>query len=270
MLIPISGKIRELIKKIVYLYIRNIPININGTKFYVGYGDISYLPQLIWGRYETGTNEFLRDKIREGDTVVDVGAYFGYYTVLFAKLAGDTGKVICIEPEPGIYRLLKKNIAANHLKNVFQYPLAVSGGKGFSNLYISANSLDTTLARHKEADSKRLRVKTDTLDNILKYGNRIDFLKLDIQGYEMIALKGAAETLRKNKRIKMLVEFWPAGLTRARQNPLNLLKYIFGLGFKVEALNSKDRSVIKYKNLDDLLSLACKSAGGYVDLFCVR
>jgi hypothetical protein len=73
------------------------------------------------------------------------------------------------------------------------------------------------------------------LDHFFLPGSRIDFIKLDIQGYEFQALQGTRRILSENTDLKLLFEYWPYGLKRAGTNPPALLRFLEELGFKLTA-----------------------------------
>lgn len=149
--------------------------------------------------------EVLQDKAYEkfwspsvGDIVLDVGAYVGMFTLRAAKLVGDTGMVIAIEPEPRNLSYLKRNVG--HLSNVRIIGEAASDRIGEGKLYISnATPCHTLIYPHK----KSIKVKVNTLDNIVEQLNlpHIDFIKMDIEGAGLQALEGAKYVLRGGAKL---------------------------------------------------------------------
>lgn len=137
-----------------------------------------------------------RYNLKKGDSVIDCGAYRGYFTVLASKLVGEEGKVIAIEPDPFNVMLLKKNIKANKLNNVIIIQ------KGLSNKEIEIGwSIGGIVSQINR--SKLFKIKTTTIDNIFKKTRlgTVDFIKMDIEGAEIEALYGAANTLRHTKNL---------------------------------------------------------------------
>ena len=134
----------------------------------------------------------------EGDTVLDIGAYVGMFTIKASKAVGPTGRVIAIEPSPENYALLKRNCKG--LGNVTLIRKAIWSSNGVERLYYSkspaANSLVTSWKDYVE-------VETTTLDNLMReLGlDNVDFIKLDAEGAELDVLKGAGETMSKGTRI---------------------------------------------------------------------
>ena len=123
--------------------------------------------------------------ISEGDIVIDVGAFPGDFTLHASTLAGNSGKVIAIEPHPKNFSLLKLNVMVNNLKNVFLVNKAVSSYEG--KALLAGSNVDAHLS-----DSEGIEVETVTLDKLLlNLGvNHADVVKIDVEGNEESVLRG--------------------------------------------------------------------------------
>ena len=95
-------------------------IEIGDDKLFLDSEDFSFLS--ITSEYEGNETELVKREIKEGDLVIDVGANIGYYTLIFAKLVGEKGKVYAFEPEPRSFKLLKKNVEENKYQNIMMVP----------------------------------------------------------------------------------------------------------------------------------------------------
>lgn len=122
--------------------------------------------------------------IREGDTVIDAGAFPGDFTLYASRLVGASGRVIAIEPHPYNFKILKANIRLNDLRNVIPVNKALSDHEGRAML--SGIGVDAHIS------DSGIEVETTTLDNIaLELGlDRVDVVKMDIEGQEVAALRG--------------------------------------------------------------------------------
>jgi len=136
---------------------------------------------------------------REGDTIVDVGAGTGWETLLFSRTVGMSGRVISIEAHPRVFRCLSKMRAENRLENVTLVQAAVADQKG---------ELQLSDSHEHEANSiiglvSGIRVACTTLDDIFRSQelSRVDFLKMNIEGAERLALSGMGEMVRKTKNV---------------------------------------------------------------------
>jgi len=136
--------------------------------------------------------------LKEG-IAMDIGANCGMFTVHLAKMLGDKGKVVSIEPERENIALLKKNVELNRLKNVSIVEKGVYSKKGEMTFYLD----DFGTGGHsllKNEDAKKEIIKIDTIDNILKSLKikHVNLIKIDVEGVELEAFKGAKKTLKKS------------------------------------------------------------------------
>jgi FkbM family methyltransferase len=156
---------------------------------------------------------------KEGDTVVDIGAHMGRYTITSSKSVGASGKVIAVEAHPYNYRLLQDNLRLNKLTNVSTLNLAVYSEKARLKLYLPDEELGYTghhslmtnylATKHgKQTDRRYIEVEADTLDNLLKSEGivTVNWIKIDVEGAEYEVLKGAQDTLAASEYISILVE----------------------------------------------------------------
>lgn len=146
--------------------------------------------------------------VEKGDIVLDCGANFGVATLLFAKKAGQSGKVIAIEPETQNYLILQKVVELNKDKIATIIPLkiAVFRENTTLDLYIANKPGDHTISpyyleRKDKFSDKKETVKALKIDTIVKdLGlERVDFIKMDIEGAEIDALIGAKQTIKTYK-----------------------------------------------------------------------
>lgn len=153
--------------------------------------------------------------MKENETFVDVGANVGSYTLSAAKQYEDKGvKIIAVEAHPDNYRALRRNIQINNFGNVKTINKAVSDYRGNVTIYERSHDgsrvdsdlyslYDTTfLAQNNilHPGGNLLQLQCDTLDNML-LDQRVDVMKIDIEGAEVMALKGALNTLKKLRKI---------------------------------------------------------------------
>jgi len=149
-----------------------------------------------------------------GAIAVDAGANIGIYSEFLSRCVGPTGVVHSFEPSPDNFRRLSN--CTRDLSNVRLTQAAVGERSGESKLYVS-DKLNVDHRAYKADGDSRRAVSTEmiALDDYFKPGQRVDLIKMDIQGYELHALRGARRVLQENPDIKLLLEFWPAGLEQA-------------------------------------------------------
>lgn len=220
--------------------------------------------------YEPETTKLFMREIRPGDTVLDIGANIGYFTLLAARLAGAAGRVIAFEPDPANFRILKMNVEKNGYANVTLVDKAVSDRTGNARLYLSAtNRGDHRLTDPKDG-RKSVAVGTVALDSFLKKLDRkVQFIKMDIQGAEAAALAGMKGLIRSNRGLKLVVEFEPGNLERSGSDPGKVLKTLQKMGFRLSEISEKDRSV-KPTSPIRLLNRYTVENGGYTNLYCEK
>lgn len=143
---------------------------------------------------------------KEGDIVVDIGAAFGFYTILASQMVGQKGRVIAIEPQPESFQMLNSNIKLNKLSNVKTLNYAVYSNETKLKLY---NTYSVLPERAVKNTSEYSEIKANTLDNLLfQIGNidEVNWIKIDVEGAELEVLKGATNMLFKSKDLTILIE----------------------------------------------------------------
>jgi FkbM family methyltransferase len=144
-----------------------------------------------------------------GDIIIDVGAGVGEETLTFARSVGERGRVICIEAHPKTYRCLKALVHHNRLANVIPIQQAVT-----EPLRQKATIEDSPdYLRNRLGSSEGIPVPATTLDEIyvkLRLGT-VNFLKMNIEGAERLAIRGMAETLKHTQTVCICCHDFLAG-----------------------------------------------------------
>ena len=188
-----------------------------------------------WARYyppdyEPAKQSFLREHCRSGSTVFDLGAHIGLYTVLMARHVGEEGRVLAFEPTPGTRRELRRTILLNHVSNVQVRNEAVSRstGEAFLNATAEPVSNANSLAPIVRARSQ-VGVRTIALDD-LAVPSRVSCLKIDIEGAELDALRGATALLDRD-RPAMTIEIHPVQLRLVGHEPVEIWDLLDAIGY---------------------------------------
>ena len=156
----------------------------------------------------------LARNLSPGSVVVDAGANIGIYSRFLSSCVGPAGIVHSFEPDPENFARLRTEVAS--LPNVRVNQLALSDRAGDSLLYISEELNVDHRAYPTEGETRRtVSIRSTTLDDYFKPGECVDLIKMDLQGYELHALRGAKRVLQENPHMKLLLEFWPYGLKQA-------------------------------------------------------
>jgi FkbM family methyltransferase len=187
----------------------------SGAKIQIDHVDHLQLLIYYLGTFEPYCLPFLRGCAGRGGTVVDIGANIGFYTVESAVAVGSEGRVISIEAAPRHLESLKRNIELNQMKNVSVIGSAVGDAAGHATLTLPrGDNLGMFTLGEAEGDETH-SVEIDTIDNLLERRNiqSVDLIKMDIEGSEFVALRGAARTFQK-LRPSLLIELNEVALRR--------------------------------------------------------
>lgn len=158
----------------------------------------------------------LRRLAKPGATVIDVGANIGYFALLFAEAVGEHGRVLCVEPDPANLRELRRNVERNGLSNVEVLATAAGSRDGMVGLMTGLNS------RVTDDGAGVLQVPVRMVDSIAP--ERVDLLKVDVEGFEWEVLKGAARVIEAGGATVWL-ELHPALLPDA-VTPRDILEWL--------------------------------------------
>ena len=204
------------------------------------------------GRMGRDEAAFFSRVIRPGMHVADVGANLGLYSLLLARGTGPSGRVYAFEPDALMAGALRQNLTANGAVHVEVFECAVGAASGRAVLQRNAvNSGDNRLglttgtALHSEQASVSVCALQDTL-----CGRRLDFIKMDVQGWEGEALRGVAGLLDANPGLQIYFEFWPHGLRLAGTEIAQLADTLRQLRLHVTLAEAADQTTPV-----DLLSL---------------
>jgi FkbM family methyltransferase len=206
-------------------------------------------------RYEPEIWQIAVQLVQPQDTIVDVGAYIGLYAIAFASRAGTKGHVIAIEPDPGNADLMAANVKVNHLHNL-QIMRVAAGEQSGEVLFAALNNSISHVAatgHHNPnlpagAQSRgNLTVPMVTLD-VLLAGQRIDFMKIDVEGFEEPVLKGAQSLLCDSRRRPraILIEVHPYAWDTLGTSGDSLISYLAQCGYRTETPDGRPLATITH------------------------
>jgi FkbM family methyltransferase len=166
--------------------------------------------------------------LREGMTVMDVGANLGLYSLLISRAIGLSGKVYAFEPVPEIFARLKEHIALNNATNVIPVPVALSDEKGTAKMSVKGG-LSSLFRRISD---EFVEVQVERLDDFVEREKieRVDAIKIDVEGAELKVIRGADKTIRRDKPI-LMAEFYSVTLQAAGTTPEELFETIVSYGY---------------------------------------
>lgn len=269
-----------------WLLLRATPkiIRIGAAELLLNPADPIISSAIALGVYETDEVHFFKKHIPGCRVFVDVGANIGFYSTLALHLLDSSATIIALEPHLPSFELLVQNIQRNRLLRpsaapaVILLPEAATSQPGNYTLYLNPeNGGDNRLYRGtfdgKPVNWRGVSVSGTRLDDVFdSHGlSKVDFVKLDVQGYEHQVVLGFQKVLAASPHVTLMTEFWPKGISESGGNPQEYLELLRGLGFAIYRLSSNlwGRVALKAVHSDAGLIQELPDRR-YVNLVCVK
>lgn len=242
-----------------------IEVRHGSYRFYIfPYEECCVSQPIAAGSFEAWELQVLKSFLRPGDRVLDIGAHIGYHSLAFAEILGADGRVIAIEPNPRNRTLLYENIKINGL-NVQVLPFAGSDHAGFIDLYLCNGNTGDTRTWADQTHPYKIQAMCVRLDDVLNIYDQYSVIKIDTQGAEVKVLKGMQALLTNQKRIRMIIEFWPYGLKGAGSTVEELDELV--KDFQLIELDEEKRQLRCIKRLSDIV---LPSYMHFTNVLCVK
>jgi FkbM family methyltransferase len=176
--------------------------------------------------------------IRPGYHVLDIGANIGFYAKTLSNLVGTKGKVYCFEPDSTNYKYLVRNTRG--IQNIKLFNLAVSNKEEVIKIYKSKLlNVDHRTYPVNNYDSVE-EIHAKAIDGMIgKEIEKVDLIKIDIQGFELSAFKGMRHLLSTNDHIKIIAEYWPHGFKRAGISAVDFYDFFAELGYQFKIIEDE-------------------------------
>lgn len=236
-------------------------------KIFVDTRDIGITPHLVMdGFWETWLTQCISKIIKPGDICIDIGANYGYYSLLMSTLTGKDGRTIAVEPNPYVFNLLQAT-ASVHSSCIEPVQIALSDVSGQTTLIIPDNFYgDASIVQRKDKPRiarSRVEVKTQTLDELAVQLElpRIDLIKMDVEGAEPRVFSGMTEIIASNPGLRIMVEYSPYLYDDAK----HFTEFLFR-NFEVCRIKDVDNMItLAETDIPDLLAIS-----DYTDLYLVK
>jgi FkbM family methyltransferase len=200
---------------------------------------------IYFGTYECAETALVKKMLRPGSVFIDAGANVGYYTALAASRVETSGTVLSFEPSPYAYGRLQALVQSNNLSMVRTFPVGLADSEGEVNLYVPPPAYwpNHSPSMHPDPNIEPIRVKVWTLDRVLEeLGiDRVDLIKIDVEGYEPRVLRGAARALANHRIDAILCEFSDACLKASDTSAEELWQMCNDAGFAIDSRLNSDR-----------------------------
>lgn len=209
---------------------RHFLMKYHGGKIYLNLRESFMMMERVLGVYEHWKTRLFLNTVKEGMTVVDIGVNKGYFSLLLAKLMNDRGKVLSFEPDPDNYFWFRKSIQANEYRCIKIFQHALSDKEGSVAFYRGKKSGSGSLFPSSHTKKKTITVKARKLDNVLKDEEikKVDLIKIDVEGAELLVLKGAEKTL-KGEDMKLAIDVDVESSEKRKQ----LFDFLESYGFRI-------------------------------------
>ena len=195
------------------------------------------------GTYEKGTLHIMGKLLAPGDTFIDVGANIGLMSVFAAGLVGDEGRVLAFEPNPATRRILERNVALNGMRNIEVSPFATGSRNQASRIFDSPdlNRGRATMMAPVSADGG-YEVKVTRLSDLVGE-EEVKLVKLDVEGYELEALKGMGSMFARSVPPILIIEHSAEREERSGTGANAVYDHLSGLGrYRIfKAAKTKER-----------------------------
>ena len=238
-----------------------------GLQFHVKTEDVIGRHLYKYGEHDPELTAFLKSTLvfEDGDVVLDIGANVGWYSLLLSRLAGARSiDIFAFEPDPTNFALLHDNIGRNQARHVTAVEHAVADTPGTRPLY---QFRESNRGRHSLLainHGNTVDVETVTVDGFweaMELGVRVPrFMKIDIEGFELMALRGASRVLERCP--KVLLEYAPAYMRAGSLEPSELVDLMLGHGFTPHELRAG--------RLEPMDAVALRESDRQLDIFWSR
>lgn len=228
---------------------------IDGYKMFVDARDVSIAPHLVLdGAFEEYTAAVLRSIVKPGMRILEIGANVGVFTLLMAHRTGSSGSVLSFECDPDLAQIVRDNLEINGLAHIGTVDeRAVSDGTGtlrfFSAIHHRGNG---TLIEGLEQiprmalERQEIEVQSTTIDAIIKErGHSFDLVKIDAEGAESAIFRGGSTLFADRTRpLRVIVEFAPAFISKAGDDPSVYLDRFESDGFTIQRIDERKKKAL--------------------------
>lgn len=207
------------------------------------------------GSFEKKETDYVRKIVQTGWVCVDVGGCFGWYSILLSRAVGPTGQVHAFEPVRPNFECLADNVALNGATNIRLNNVALADQPGRLQLFLPAEGVSASFQPHSSMSKCTvLEADVTTLDSYTQQAGfaRLDFLKADIEGAELLLLKGGRQTLQRFKPT-LLLEIQAHSTRLFGHEPVAVFNFLKDLGYKAKYLKQDGALVpVEMDRLDSL------------------
>jgi len=216
--------------------------------------------------YEQETTIFLRNHLKKEQTVWDVGANIGYFSLEFARSVGSEGKVLSFEPHPEIFQVLQRNVRRNNYKNISLFNQACGSEPGQTKLFFSTeNEGNHKIVENSNSNNFALTEVVSLSSFLGEYTPSL--IKMDIEGAELLALQGLGQENLKKLATDFVIEYHPYEMSFFNIDGEEVLDFFMSSGYKFRNLAYPDSPIISKQ---EILKKYKKEDRSITNLFCSK
>lgn len=219
------------------------------------------------GYWEMGLSRGFLEHIKKGGVFLDIGANIGYHSLFVASLLKESGRVYSFEPISHLCSQLQASIALNNFTNIEVCNFGLAESEGEATIHMRDENIggSTLLSFPKieKFDVKETeKVSLKKLDSFLGEHAKVDVIKIDVEGYELEALRGAVNILKSNHPV-IFMEFSPVIYFQDYANkPLDLVDFLRGLGYSFFSLDEEPLDIEEWlkkgNNMHTQIDILCR------------
>ena len=242
--------------KVMFIFSKGGKIikKVQGSKMILDLNDIGISRELaIYGVHEKNSTGEVKKIITQGMRILEVGANIGYYALLETSLAGSDGHLYAMEPSPYNFDLLTNNLKLNGLKNYDLYKVAAGSQEGKAKFLLSGRSNLSTFIEREDLTGEEVDVEVVKLDNFLQ-GKKVDFIRMDVEGYELEILKGAEMSLSSGNKPKyFFIEVHSELLHKKNSSAREVLEFLGKYGYDIHKSFWRGSSKVVVSSKEEML-----------------
>lgn len=205
----------------------------------------------LQGVYEPSFLKVIKQNLRSGDTYIDIGANIGQHSLFASRVVGDTGRVVAFEPVSKIYEQFKQSVILNNFENIKIHNLACGEEEKEMFIYMTESNMGGSSLVFGSESREKEKINVVTADSILVDEPQIDFIKIDVEGYEYEAMLGLIETLKKHHP-KIMLEYSYDGYKEVNiGNDKKILDLLFSLDYSLYDIENNDKEIPKLSDSFD-------------------
>lgn len=229
------------------------PYRFQGGKIYLNIKESPMMFERVLGVYERRKVHVIRHFLKPGMTFIDIGSNKGDFSLIAAKIMNGEGAILAFEPEPTNCLWIRRSIELNRYENIQLFEIALGDRNESTKLYLGEKSgWHSLVPSLPSRNIGAIVVQKRTLDSVLEENvcQKVDIMKIDVEGSEMMVLKGAYKTLMNNPSMTILLDIHP----HLGVDPFEVCNFLRELGFSIYQMNRHRRLVTVREDLQEVLA----------------